>query len=143
MNRQCEKCGAFMETVSLGGSVMRNWGLCNSLRRMVGVGEGNDFSAERCWHPKGTILVIDEKEFEHPLMQYVEWLEREDSSADGTMIWNAYCAACGREYPDEEVSRRTPNLVFPKCPGCGRNNLSWNSKVHPAGTIAIADERPA
>lgn len=145
MNRQCEICGAYREDVSLGGSVMRNWTLCNAIRKWVpaeNTFSSQQFITDRCWHPKGTIPVIDEKEFEHPLMQYVEWLEREDSGAHTTLIWNAYCENCGREYPDEEVSRRTPNLVFPKCSECGRNNLSWNAKVHPDGTIAIADERP-
>ena len=60
-----------------------------------------------------------------------------------TLIWNAYCEYCAWEGEPFEVSRQRPLDRLPLCPGCGKDHLNLLASHHPAGTIAVADERPA
>lgn len=42
----------------MGGSVMRKWTICNWIKVQLC---GDDSEDVNCWHPVGTLIVIDEK----------------------------------------------------------------------------------
>ena len=64
----CRTCGAFEEHVTPGGSVMRIWTACNWRSEQSRVQRerrvlGQVYSTDKdCWHPVGTIPVVDEVE---------------------------------------------------------------------------------
>lgn len=54
MGMKCKTCGSWGWD---GGSSDSR---CLKNRRLIGIDSG-DLTIERCWHPDGTILVIDER----------------------------------------------------------------------------------
>lgn len=56
-------------------------------------------------------------------------------------LFSVFCENCGwQDWQDfEQINRRESS----KCPACGTETRFTVSKMYPAGTIPVRDERPA